>query len=192
MGSFASADVFINEFLPNSVGTNYEWIELFNNGTSSISLSNYNISEEAASQNFTIGSVSIAANGFIVLVRNETVFNQTYSLSDVTLVEYGPTVPSLNLNDGSDSIFLYNASGKLVDSILNYADPGENVSIGRHPDGSSNIISLTLQTPGDNNDEVPPVFNKWVNPSVNNSFVKGLLNVTVNSLSCQYKPDQFQ
>ncbi|MEK6949066.1 MAG: lamin tail domain-containing protein, partial [Nanoarchaeota archaeon] len=124
MAGFASADISINEFLPNSVNTNYEWIELFNNGTSAVNLSDFNVSEDAASANFTIGDVVIAANGFIVLVRNETNFNQTYNLSGVTLIEYGPTVPSLNLNDGGDSIFLYNAS--LVNSILSYGDPGEN------------------------------------------------------------------
>jgi hypothetical protein len=150
--NFVSADIFINEFMPNSVDTHYEWIELYNNGTSSLNLNSWNISEEGASQNFTIGSVIIASNGFVVLVRNETVFNQTYNKTDITLVEYGPTVPSLNLNDGDDSIFLYNTSGDLYDSILHYANPGENVSIGRYPDGNSNTYNFSVLTPGAKND----------------------------------------
>jgi len=180
MSSFVSADVFINEFLPNSANTDHEWIELFNNGTVSVSLNDFNISEEGTNKNFTIGDITIDSNGFVVLVRDFTTFNQTYNLSGVTLVEYGSVVPLLNLNDGGDSVFLYNASGDLIDSILKYANPGENVSIGRHLDGTSNIINLTVQTPGDNNDNAAPVFNKWVRPSTNNSVIGGLFNVTVN------------
>ena len=180
MSSFVHADIFINEFLPNSVDKGYEWIELFNNGTSAVSLSGFNVSEESASQNFTIGSITISSNGFIVLAQNETIFNQTYNLTSATIVEYGSSVLSLDLNDGSDSIFLYNTSGSIIDSTLNYGGPGENVSIGRHPDASSNIINLSVQTPGDNNDNASPVINKWANPSANNSFINGLVNVTVN------------
>ena len=155
---FVFGDVVINEFLANSVNTDYEWIELFNNGTFPVNLSNFNISEEAAAQNFTISDVTIGSNGFIVLVRNETIFNQTYNTIGLTVIEYGSSVPSLNLNDGSDSIFLYNDSGEIIDSILNYANPGENVSIGRYPDGSSNIVSLLSQTPSFQNDNAPPNF----------------------------------
>ena len=118
MSSFVHADIFINEFLPNSVDKGYEWIELFNNGTSAVSLSGFNVSEESASQNFTIGSITISSNGFIVLAQNETIFNQTYNLTSATIVEYGPSVLSLDLNDGNDSIFLYNASGSIIDSTL--------------------------------------------------------------------------
>ena len=112
---FVFGDVVINEFLANSVNTDYEWIELFNNGTFPVNLSNFNISEEAAAQNFTISDVTIGSNGFIVLVRNETIFNQTYNTIGLTVIEYGSSVPSLNLNDGSDSIFLYNDSGEIID-----------------------------------------------------------------------------
>jgi len=176
---FVFGDVLINEFLPNSVNTDYEWIELFNTGSSTVNLSNFNISEES-NNNFTIGDVTIEAASFVILVRDETTFNQTYNLTDVTLIEYGSIVGSFNLNDSGDSIFLYNSSGELVNSILNYIGPGENISIGRFPDGTSNIINFSIQTPGNKNDKNPPVFNKWVNPSANNSFVMGLVNVTVN------------
>ncbi len=179
MSGFANADIFINEFLPNSADTNHEWIELYNNGTAAVSLSGFNISEEAASKNFTISSITIAAKGFIALVRNETVFNQTYRIN-AQVLQYGNETPSLNLNDGDDSIFLYNSSGSLINSILGYANPGENISIGRHPDGSSNFINLTARTPGGKNDNAAPVLNKWVKPSANNSLIKGMFNVTVN------------
>ncbi|MBI2652582.1 lamin tail domain-containing protein [Candidatus Woesearchaeota archaeon] len=176
--SFAA--VLINEFLPNSVNTDYEWIELFNNGTSSINLLNFNISEEAANKNFTIGNVVIGANEFVVLVRNEIIFNQTYKPSGFIVIEYGPAVPSLNLNDGDDSIFLYNSSGNLINSILKYANPGENISIGRYPDGAPNIFNLITLTPGKKNDNKAPTLNKWLNVTRNNSQIGGIVNITVN------------
>ena len=176
----ASGAVFINEFLPNSANTNHEWIEIYNNGTIAVDLNDYNISETGASQNFTISGISIAASGFAVLARNSTLFNYTYSnKSGLIVIEYGPIVPSLNLNDGGDSIYLYNASGGLIDSILNYANPGENVSIGRYPDGNSSIVNLAIQTPGEENDNEVPVLNEWIRPAAN-STVKGAINITAN------------
>ena len=182
--NFASADIFINEFMPNSADTHHEWIELYNNGTSAVSLNSWNISEEGTSQNYTISS-SIPADGFVVLVRNETIFNQTYTTTS-TLIEYGLTVPSLNLNDGGDSVFLYNSSGDLYDSILKYANPGENITIGRYSDGNSNTYNLSVPTPGAKNDKESPVFNKWLSPSANNSYIAGLYNITVNITDLAY------
>ncbi|MEK6948813.1 MAG: hypothetical protein AABX34_01230, partial [Nanoarchaeota archaeon] len=72
----------------------------------------------------------------------------------------------------------YNAS--LVNSILSYGDPGENVSIGRYPDGTKNIVNLSVKTPGAKNDNVAPVFNKWIIPSSNKTIVLSSLNITVN------------
>ncbi len=186
MSGFANADIFINEFLPNSADTDHEWIELYNNGTAAVSLLDYNISEEAASKNFTISNATIAANGFIVLARNESIFNQTRKINALVL-QYGNETPSLNLNDGDDSIFLYNSSGDLINSILGYANPGENVSIGRHPDGSSKIINFSAQTPGDKNDNSSPVLNKWVSPAKNDSFISGAFNVTINITDAAHK-----
>ena len=186
MAGFASAEVFINEFLPDSNFTGAddkfgEWIELFNNGTLYVDLTNWNISENSGT-NFTINN-SIPASSFIVLVYNFTFFNLTHpdvNASGIKIIEYGSLVSSFILNNGNDNISLYNASGNLVNSILNYADPGENISIGRHPDGSTNIINFTVKTPGGKNDNAAPVLNKWLAPAANNSFIKGLVNVTVN------------
>ena len=180
MPSFASAAVLINEFLPNSVETDYEWIELYNSGPSPVNLLDYNISEEKASKNFTIGDVVINANGFIVLARNSTIFNQVYNLQGITVIEYGPSVPSLNLNVGNDSIYLYDNSGNIVDSIDNYADPGKDISIGRYPDGGPELLNILVQTPARRNDNYAPSLNSWIYPSQNNAAISGIVNIIVN------------
>jgi len=188
MANFVSADVFINEFLPDSNFTGAqdkfgEWIELYNNGSALVNLNNWNISENSGT-NFTINtSITIPSQGFVVLAYNLTFFNEIYpdvNVSGIKIIEYGSVVSSWVLNNGQDNISLYNASGDLIDSFLNFADPGENVSIGRYPDGNSNNFNFTALTPGDNNDNAAPVFNKWVAPSLNSSFIAGLFNITVN------------
>ncbi len=164
-----NANVVINEFLPNSVNSDYEWIELYNNGSFGVDLFDFNISENSASINFTMNPINIPARGLVVLVRNETVFNQTYNLMGITLAEYGVSVPSLMLNDAGDNIFLYNNSGELIDTISYIANPGENVSIGRYPDSSGNVVSLQTLTPGFQNDNAPPSFPSL---AINNSNLK--------------------
>lgn len=173
----ADAKLVINEFLPNSVNTDYEWIELYNDDTLSVNISQYNISEEAASKNFTIKDIILEPKSFIVLVRSDEIFNKTYATAGVKIIEYGDVVASLNLNDGGDSIFLYDSNGQLTDSIKDYANPGENVSIGRYPDGASEVTNLMEQTPGAKNDNSKPAV-EWVHPN-NNTYVNYLVNIVV-------------
>lgn len=176
--NFVYADILINEFLPNSVNTDYEWVEIYNNGASPVNISDFNISEEAASKNFTIKDFILEPSSFVVLVRNDEVFNKTYNINGIKIIEYGEVIPSLNLNDGSDSIFLYNSNGQLIDSIKDYLNPGENVSIGRYPDGSAGTIKLLVQTPGNKNDKTATSLN-WIYPSNNNTYVNYLVNLIV-------------
>ena len=179
MPNFAYAAVFINEFLPNSVNTDYEWIEIYNSAESPVNISGFNISEEAASKNFTIKDFVLEAKSFVVLARKDEIFNQTYSTSGIKIIEYGNEVASLNLNDGDDSIFLYDSGGQLIDSINDYQNPGEDVSIGRYPDGSSTAVKLLIQTPGRKNDNTQTAL-AWNYPNSNNSYVNYLVNVIVS------------
>ena len=55
MGGVVSADVFINEFLPDTDPATGEWIELYNNGSSSVNLAGWNISDES-NINLTLSS----------------------------------------------------------------------------------------------------------------------------------------
>lgn len=189
MAGFANADIFINEFLPNGViEPDSEWVELFNNASSAVDLTKYNISE-TSSGNLTL-SLTIPAKGFVILVENFTLFNSTFPNLNSTglIVDYGEVVPSFQLSNTAGLIELYNASGDKINSI-EYAQSStqENVSVGRIPDGSGNILNLTVLTPGDNNDNAAPVFNKWLKPSTNNSFIGGLFNVTINITDAAHK-----
>ena len=186
MAGVVSADVLINEFLANGIDDpKTEWIEIYNNASSSVDISNWNISDIASNaKNFTIIDTIIPSKGFVILANNFTVFNSTFpgvNESGIKIIEYGPSTSSPSLSNTGDTLFLYNSSGGLVDTIT-YAQAStqENISVGRIPDGSSNILNLTTLTPGDKNDNAAPMLNKWLNPAANNSFIKGLVNVTVN------------
>jgi hypothetical protein len=182
MSGIVSADVFINEFLSDTDPATGEWIELYNNGSSSVNLANWNISDES-NKNLTL-DITIAANGFVILSRNFAVLNQTYPGINNTGIVIGYNTFELN-NDG-DSLFLYNSSSDKVDNISYSTALGDNVSKGRYPDGSASITTFSVLTPGDKNDNAPPAFNKWITPSANNSFIRGLFNVTVNITDIAY------
>ena len=188
MVNFASADIFINEFLANGIiEPDNEWVELFNNGSSAIDLTEFSISE-TGSENLSLG-VTIPAKGFVVLVENFTLFNSTFSNLNSTgvVVDYGEIVPSFQLSNSNGIIELYNNSGDKINSIeYAQASTQENVSVGRIPDGGSSIFNLTVLTPGGKNDNAVPVFNKWLNPAANNSFIKGWVNVTINITDAVY------
>lgn len=182
MGGFVNADVLINEFLANGIiEPDSEWVELYNNVSSAVDLTGFKISE-TNSGNLTL-NLTIPAKGFVILVENFTLFNSTFSNLNSTglIVDYGEVVPSFQLSNTAGLIELYNASGDKIDSIeYAQASTQENVSIGRHPDGTKNIVNLSVQTPGAKNDNVAPVFNKWIIPSSNKTVVLSSLNITVN------------
>jgi len=95
------------------------------------------------------------------------------------VIDYGEVVPNFELANGAGNITLYNSSGSKINNI-SYSLALDSVSMGRYPDGSETITSFNVLTPGDKNDNAAPVLNKWANPATNNSFIKGLVNVTIN------------
>ena len=114
MANFASADVFINEFLPRGVSDpDSEWVELFNNGTSSINITDWNITDGEG--RFTILNISINPQEFIVFAENFTFFNATYpsvNARGIRIINYGPqSAVGLSFADGGDQINLTNSSG---------------------------------------------------------------------------------
>ena len=102
--------VFINEWLPNpnGVDTKAEFIELFNNGDVSVSLGGWTI-KTTGKKAFSLGGRTIAARGYLVLNRTET---------------------KLSLKNNGESVFLYDAAGRLVDqsSYIGAAPSGKSFS----------------------------------------------------------------
>jgi hypothetical protein len=176
------AVIVINEVLPNGLlEPQSEWVELYNTENVAVSLNDWNITEQGANANITL-NMTIPANGFVVLVRDFQTFNTTFPNKNSTglVVEYGALVPLFQLSNTAGNITLYNASGEKEDNV-SYSSTAENVTFGRYPDGSQNIVSLATLTPLAANDNQAPSVQKWVTPSSNNSNVARLVNVTINA-----------
>ncbi len=175
--------VLINEILANGLNDpDSEWVELFNNESYAVNLTNWKISETSSS-NFTFNA-TMPANGFVILAGDFGTFNSTYpnvNLSGIKIVNI--TISNFNLADSGGEARLYNSSGSLIDNVAYAQASGkafENVSIGRYPDGTSNMFNLSTLTPGAKNDNQAPHVNKWLNPSRNNTKISALVNITVN------------
>jgi len=117
------AQVVINEFLPNPID-GADWVELYNTTSQDVSLDDWILDDEGTKSNmFEIEEATISAHGF-------------------RLFEVGS-----RLNKNSDTIFLMDNQGVVVDEYSYTSDPGNNISFGRMPDGESWGICSEL-TPG--------------------------------------------
>ncbi|HRY63181.1 MAG TPA: helix-hairpin-helix domain-containing protein, partial [Patescibacteria group bacterium] len=104
-----SDDILVNELMPNpSESDDYEWIELYNNGTTTVDLDSWQIADN--SKSFTIKATStfttiIEAQGFWVVPR---------------------AVSGIGLNNtGGEGVTLKNPNGVIV-SQTNYNDSAED------------------------------------------------------------------
>ena len=163
----ASAAVLINEFLPNGPAPepDSEWIELYNNGTSSVYLTSWTINNNYAGT-FTFPATLIPAQGFVVLAYNATLFNATHTSNTAQVIDYGSSSPGLIM----DNVFagylrLYDSLNNQQDSI-NFAVPAENTSWGRRYDGATTsyggsgaYVQFTSPTPGTYNNRQPVISN---------------------------------
>ncbi len=118
------ASVRINEIIytPTSElgGSTNEWIEIYNPEDVSVELNNWTFSEMTSTGDIklhTINNGTILANGYLILARNDTKFNNYFDVDcSVIKVSFG-----YGLNNEGDNISLINSNGEVVDSV-SYTD----------------------------------------------------------------------
>ncbi len=123
-GTVAVATVekmLINEFLADPT-TGNDWVELYNNDTKSINLSNWQVND-------TAGNKEIIAD--VVLAPGER-----------TLVDMGSS-----LNKGGDTIYLINDEGLIIAQETYATEIGEDKSYGRMHDGMGTWVTFDEPTP---------------------------------------------
>jgi len=102
--------VFVNEWLPNPAGSDVEgeWVELWNDGNTEISLDGWRLATKGG-KSFSLSGKDIAPEGFFVLHRKET---------------------KLTLHNQDGELALYDAGGKLIQeaSFLGSAPEGKSFS----------------------------------------------------------------
>lgn len=132
--------VFINEFVANNVagntnetGANSDWIEIYNNTNTPLSLFGLYITDDfAVPQKFSIPDISIIpANGFQILWADNS--NSTAS--------YVHT--NFNLDANGEHLMLTNSLGTVLDSI-SFGLQTADIAMARCPDGTG---SFNLRTP---------------------------------------------
>ena len=128
--SYSFAQVVINEFLPiNPSGG--DWIELYNNSDSQADISGWKVDDTTSTMKTFSSGTTISSHGFY-----------HFEVSD-------------RLNNSGDTIYLKDQNDNLKDSKGYSSNPGENVSIGRTPDGEENWVTFSSSTPGSSNGSPP-------------------------------------
>jgi hypothetical protein len=148
----APLNVFINEWMASNTrtllppgSTNYEdWFELYNAGDTPANLEGYYLTDNLSNPfQFRIPA------GFIIPPRSWLLVwadNKGYLNTN--------NPPQLHvdfqLNRTGEAIGLFGADGTVIDAVI-FGEQTSDVSQGRDPDGSTNIVFLATPTPGQAN-----------------------------------------
>lgn len=134
-------ELVINEIMynPAEPGTDTaEFIEIYNNGTTAVDVTNFTLTGGA----YTFPNTTIPAGGYYVVAVNSGQFNNVYGF-----VPDGQFVGGLN-NATGESIVLKNASGVVIDSV--FYRPVSPWPVGAAQGGGASIVLCDPNT--DNND----------------------------------------
>jgi Lamin Tail Domain len=130
------AAVVINELLPKTDPATYEWVELYNTGSESVSLDRWHIDHIARdAKSFIVNaSAVIGPHGFLTFSGTQT---------------------AISFNIEGDTVRLFDANGTLADTKSYPGTLGYNTSMGRSTDGGDGWVVCApdpyVATPNTNN-----------------------------------------
>jgi len=122
-----TGDIIITEINYNpcsDIGSDsgYEFIELYNNGATDVSLEDWQMDEEEGAfgaTSYTFPAIVIPAGGYLVIAVDATTYDGTMGLTlGVNLLDW-----DVSLSNIADEIVLYDCDGNLVDAVF-YDDDG--------------------------------------------------------------------
>lgn len=173
-------DLVINEFMASNDATYADqdeefddWIELYNNGTASIDMSGYQLSDDPSDVTpwaFPAGTVIDAGAYLIIWADNDD--------------EQEGLHAGFKLSASGESVSLWDDAGELLDQI-SYTDQTTDISFGRFPNGTGDFITMTIPTPNAENDGTTGVEEDLVNEAFNlyPNPTNSILNITTDSQS---------
>ncbi len=152
-----AGDLVVNEFMASNDTTAVDqdgdaddWIELYNNSSSSISLDGFFLSddiEEPTKWAFPAGS-SIDGNGYLIIWADED-------------LEQDGLHADFKLSAGGEMVLLFDADTSLIDTVT-YVDQSTDISHGRFPNGTGSFQDMTPTFNAENTegttDPVDPTF----------------------------------
>lgn len=148
LNAAAAGAVVINEICTKNTltaapdGEYYDYVELYNPGSSAVSVAGFGLSDNAdqlAAYQFPAGT-SVPAKGSLVVYCGVSVENADMLCASFGLAKKGETV------------YFSDASGALLESVEVPA-LNDNTAFGRVPDGSDTFAVLSELTPGKSNPE---------------------------------------
>ncbi len=117
-----------------------DWIELYNEGTLAINLSHYSLSDEVEQLNkWIFPNINIPANGTLLFFASGKNNNLNAELHT-----------NFKISSDGEMLFLTNPQGVLINEFPAMA-LGEDQSLGRLPNGSTNIVLLNEPSPASTN-----------------------------------------
>lgn len=133
-GGGQTAVLKINEIFSRGDANTPDWVEIYNPGTSEVSLAQWKIFDEgghsgAKPKKEFPADATIAAGGFYVI-----------TVDDGTASGFG-------LSSAGETLWLEGPDGTLVDEVV-FPGLDPNTTYGRLPDGSNNLQVLNTLTPG--------------------------------------------
>ena len=140
LNALTPANIVITEIMYNTPSTDSaEYIEIYNNGPTSVDLTNYSFSTGV---NYTFPNTSINTGEYFVITLDSVDFYTIYG--------YAPDAEwtSGNLVNSSESITIIDNLGNTIDSV-NYDDGGPNWPTGTDGQGASIVL---CDVNADNND----------------------------------------
>jgi hypothetical protein len=177
------AQVVINEYSASNLFTvldnynsNEDWVELFNTGTSQVSLAGYFLSDNPAdSAKWMIPeNVTIAANGFIKIWLS--------GRSEVAGGHYHANFKLIQTKTEPEYLVLTNPAGVILQSVQLQITQKDH-SRGQKPNGSGNWVIFTSPTPGSTNNSTSGYQNYTARPSMDISagFYTSSITVTITN-----------
>lgn len=133
-----AGDLVINEFMASNDetvadqdGEFEDWVELYNNGSSSIDLEGYSLSDDGTDLMqwvFPAGTV-IEANGYLTIWTDDDEDQEGLHAN-------------FKLSASGETLFLVDSTGGIVDEVT-FADQSADVSYGRYPNGTGDFQLMT-------------------------------------------------
>ncbi len=142
------SQLVINEFMSDNTATIADqdgefsdWIELYNNGNTTVNLLDYSLSDKNDELNkWKFPNIEIAPGNFLLIFASGKNILNTNELHT-----------NFKISSSGEQLFLSNNLGQVLDQI-EPIELLENQSYGRSPDGSDNFLSLIFTTPNSSND----------------------------------------
>lgn len=140
---YRRASIIVNEIMYAPIGTEPEWVELFNTREDSISLKDWLVSDNIVTTRrvITTFDIRIPPAGFVLLTRDSSALMDIHPGIPSRIIQI-PNLPTLN-NTG-DAVVVYDNRNTTMDSIAYLASWGGN-SGGRSLERRDPLGSSTLQ-----------------------------------------------